>query len=148
MRLHELRPKHGSRKRSKRVGCGPGSGHGKTSARGQKGQGARAGGTKGPGFEGGQQPLSRRLPKRGFTNIFRKSFAVLNLRDLNRFDKAQPVTLERLKESGLVRKSATTVKILGTGELAKPLTVVAHQFSQGALKKIEAVGGKSEVLGG
>lgn len=148
MKLHELRPHPRATKKPKRVGCGPGSGHGKTATKGHKGQGARSGGTKGPGFEGGQQPLIRKVPKRGFTNIFRLSYATVNLRELNRFEAAQPVTPDRLKEAGLVRKSAKRLKILADGELTKPLTVQAHQFSQEAARKIVAAGGKSEVIEG
>lgn len=146
MKLHELKPHPGAKKKQKRVGRGPGSGHGKTSTRGHKGQGARSGGTKGAGFEGGQQPLIRRIPKRGFKNIFRKEYAIVNLSDLGRFDKNQQITPDLLKETGLIRKSAMAVKVLGDGEITKPLNIVAHKFSQGAKVKIQSAGGKVEVI--
>jgi len=148
MKLHELKPHPGAKKKRKRVGRGPGSGHGKTSTRGHKGQGARSGGTKGAGFEGGQQPLIRRIPKRGFKNIFRKEYAIVNLSDLGRFDQDQQITPELLKEMGVIRKSATAVKVLGDGEITKPLNIVAHKFSQGAMTKIQSAGGKVEVIQG
>lgn len=148
MKLHELKPYPGARKKEKRIGRGPGSGHGKTSTRGHKGQGARSGGTKGAGFEGGQQPLIRRIPKRGFKNIFKKEYAIVNLSDLSRFDGAQKITPELLKQTGLIRKSATAIKVLGDGALLKPLNIVAHRFSQSALSKIQAAGGKGEVIKG
>jgi large subunit ribosomal protein L15 len=148
MRLHELKPHPGAKRKPKRVGRGPGSGHGKTSTRGHKGQGARSGGTKGAGFEGGQQPLIRRIPKRGFKNIFRKESAIINLSDLVRFDQNLQITPELLKEMGVIRKSATVVKVLGDGEITKPLNIVAHKFSQGAIAKIQSAGGKFEVIKG
>lgn len=146
MKLHELKPQPGARKKEKRVGRGPGSGHGKTSTRGHKGQGARSGGTKGAGFEGGQQPLIRRIPKRGFKNIFKKEYTIVNLDDLSRFEANQRVTPDLLKEAGIIRKSATDLKVLGDGELTKPLNIVAHKFSQAALAKIQAAGGRVEVI--
>ena len=147
MRLHELRPQSGSRKKDKRIGRGIGSGHGKTSTKGHKGGLARSGGGgKGPGFEGGQMPLIRRIPKRGFTSRFRDEAAVVNLESLNRFDGNSTVTPEQLKEAGLVRRSATAVKILGQGKLSKPLTVQAHRFSQTASEKIQKAGGKAETI--
>ena len=148
MKLHELKSQPGARKKPKRVGRGPGSGHGKTATRGHKGQGARSGGTKGAGFEGGQQPLIRRIPKRGFRNIFRKEYAIVNLGDLSRFDKGQQITPDLLKETGIIRKSAVALKVLGDGDLTKPLNIAAHKFSQGALDKIAAAGGKGEVIRG
>ena len=148
MKLHELKPQPGARKREKRIGRGPGSGHGKTSTRGHKGQGARSGGTKGPGFEGGQQPLIRRIPKRGFKNIFRKEYTIVNLSDLARFDASQKITPDLLKETGIIRKSATELKVLGDGELTKPLSIAAHKFSETALAKIQAAGGRGEVIQG
>jgi large subunit ribosomal protein L15 len=148
MKLHELKPQPGARKREKRIGRGPGSGHGKTSTRGHKGQGARSGGTKGPGFEGGQQPLIRRIPKRGFKNIFRKEYAVVNLNDLAGFDVSQKITPDLLKETGIIRKSATDLKVLGDGTLTKPLSIAAHKFSESALAKIQAAGGRGEVIQG
>ena len=144
--LNNLRINEGSRKKRKRVGRGDGSGHGGTSCRGHKGQNARSGGGKGPGFEGGQMPLQRRLPKRGFRNIFKKEYAIVHLDDMNRFEANQEVTPELLKESGIIGKRATLVKVLCDGNLEKPLTLKAHKFSEGALKKIEAVGGKAEVI--
>jgi large subunit ribosomal protein L15 len=144
--LSELKPTPGARKREKRIGRGIGSGHGKTSTKGHKGQAARSGGTKQPGFEGGQQPILRRIPKRGFRNPFRKEYAVLNLSSLERFSAESVVDLQRLRESGLIKKNDRRVKILGVGELKKPLVVSAHKFSAGARKKIEAAGGKAEVI--
>jgi large subunit ribosomal protein L15 len=143
--LAHLSPAPGSRKKRKRIGRGPGSGHGKTATRGNKGQNSRSGSTAQYfGFEGGQMPLHRRLPKRGFTNIFKREFAVVNIGDLDRFDGE--VTLGGLIEAGLVRKNGTSLKILGTGELKKALTVRAHQFSKSAADKIAAAGGKAEVI--
>ncbi|MGB9812681.1 MAG: 50S ribosomal protein L15 [Thermovenabulum sp.] len=146
MRLHDLRPAEGSRKRPKRVGRGIGSGHGKTATRGHKGQKARSGGGVRPGFEGGQMPLYRRIPKRGFTNIFKKEFAVVNVEDLNVFEDNTRVTPELLLEKGIIKKVKDGVKVLGDGELTKKLEVVAHAFSKSALSKIEAAGGKAEVI--
>lgn len=146
MKLHELKPPAGSRKRRKIVGRGDGSGHGKTSGKGEKGQRARAGGGSHPWFEGGQLPLHRRVPKRGFTNIFRTEYAVLNVKDLARFEAGTTVTPTVLVEAGLVR-SAAAIKILGEGALDKALTVSAHRFSQSAAEKIRAAGGTVEVIG-
>ncbi|MBI3610643.1 MAG: 50S ribosomal protein L15 [Nitrospirae bacterium] len=147
MRLNELQPQPGSRKKEKRIGRGIGSGHGKTSTKGHKGGLARSGGGgKGPGFEGGQMPLIRRIPKRGFTPLFREPAAVVNLENLNRFDGKSAVTPEQLKNAGLVRRSAAAVKILGQGELSKPLTIQAHQFSRSAIEKIRKAGGKADVI--
>jgi len=146
MRIHDLSPQEGSRKNRKRVGRGIGSGHGRTSCRGHKGQKARSGGTIVPGFEGGQMPLQRRLPKRGFTNIFRKQIAVVNLKDLNRFQASAVVDLEALKNAGLVRKAESEVKVLGKGELAQPLTVKVNAVSKTAKERIESAGGKVELL--
>jgi large subunit ribosomal protein L15 len=128
------------------VGRGIGSGHGKTSTRGHKGQKARSGGGVRLGFEGGQMPLQRRIPKRGFTNIFRKEYAIVNVQDLNCFDDGTIVTIELLKEAGLVKKITAGVKILGDGELEKKLTIQVHKFSQQAEEKITAKGGKFEVI--
>ncbi|MEK6745172.1 MAG: 50S ribosomal protein L15 [Nitrospirota bacterium] len=144
MKLEELKPSKGARKKSKRVGRGPGSGSGKTAGKGHKGQKARSGGVKGPGFEGGQMPLQRRLPKRGFTNIFRKEYAVVNLSDLS--DLSGTITPETLKEQGIVRHSKDGIKILGVGELKSALTIRAHKFSKSAVDKIQAAGGKAEVI--
>jgi large subunit ribosomal protein L15 len=146
VKLNDLKPIPGSRKREKRVGRGVGSGHGKTSTKGHKGQGARSGGTKGPGFEGGQQPILRRIPKRGFRNPFRKEYAIINLSALERFPADVVVDIAKLRESGLVKESARLIKILGEGEIKKPLVVSAHKFSAAAVKKIEAAGGKAETV--
>lgn len=137
--LHDLSPVPGSRKNRKRLGRGPGSGTGKTSGRGQKGQKARSGGQIPPGFEGGQMPLHRRIPKRGFTNIFRTEYQVVNVRDLN--DLEGEVDPRILKERGLVRSTRHPVKILGEGELKVGLQVSAHAFSKSARAKIEGAGG-------
>ncbi|MFW4406391.1 50S ribosomal protein L15 [Lactiplantibacillus paraplantarum] len=143
MKLHELTPSEGSRFSRRRIGRGDSSGQGKTSGRGQKGQKAR--GKVRVGFEGGQMPLYRRIPKRGFTNINRKEYAVVNLDGLNRFDDGAEVTPEALKEAGLVKKSSA-VKVLGNGKLNKKLTVKASKFSATAVAAIEAAGGKTEVI--
>jgi large subunit ribosomal protein L15 len=147
MKLHELKPPANSRHRRKIVGRGPGSGHGKTSGRGEKGQKARAGGNTHPWFEGGQLPLHRRVPKRGFVNIFRKVYAILNVQDLERFEAGTAITPARLVEAGLIARTAGGVKILGKGGLSKALTVSAHRFSKGASDKIRAAGGTVEVIG-
>lgn len=148
MRLEELRPAPGAKRRRKRIGRGPASGHGKTSGRGHKGQKARAGGGKGPGFEGGQMPFHRRVPKRGFLNPFRREYAVVNLAALARsFAAGGVVDPDRLVEARLIKKAdRDLVKVLGGGELALPLTVRAHAFSRSAAAKIEAAGGQVEVL--
>lgn len=147
MRLHELSPAPGAVKKRKRVGRGPGSGHGKTATRGHKGQKARSGGGKGPGFEGGQTPIYRRLPKLpGFRNPFKKVYALVNIDQLNIFDKGAVVDAQALKEAGIIKKTTEPVKVLGRGELEKALTVKADQFSGTAVKKIEAAGGKVESL--
>ncbi len=145
MKLEELKPAPGARKKVKRIGRGVGSGHGKTATKGHKGQKARSGGTKGAGFEGGQMPLQRRLPKRGFTNIFKKTYAEVNLRDLA--DMTGTVTPESMAEQGLVKKrDVKAVKILGVGDLKAAITVRAHKFSKSAMDKIQAAGGKAEVI--
>jgi len=146
MKLHELKPTEGSRKVSKRIGRGIGSGTGKTAGKGHKGQNARSGGGVRLGFEGGQTPLFRRLPKRGFTNINRKEFAIVNVETLNRFENGTEVTPELLIETGIVRKELAGIKILGKGKLEVKLTVKAHKFSATAVEAIEAAGGKSEVI--
>ncbi len=145
MKLHELKPAKGSTKATKRLGRGIGSGQGKTAGKGHKGQKARSGGGVRPGFEGGQQPLARRMPKRGFTNIFKKVFEVLNVRDLERFENGAEVTIQSLYEIGLIKTVKDGVKILGTGELTKALTVKVDKVSQAAADKIVASGGKVEV---
>lgn len=147
MKLHELKPNEGSVQTRKRVGRGPGSGLGKTSGKGHKGQNARSGGGVRPGFEGGQLPLFRRLPKRGFNNYeFRTEYAVVNVGDLNDFKDGSIIELKNLKESGLVKKEKDGIKILGSGELTKKLTVKANKFSSTAKEKIENAGGKIEVI--
>ncbi len=146
MRIEDLKPAPGSRKKKRRVGRGPGSGHGKTSGRGHKGQMARSNG-KGPGFEGGQMPLIRRVPKRGFTNIFREPFAVVNVGTLADLEGVDTVTVDLLRERGLIRKSATRVKILGEGEITRRVTVQVQAVSTSARTKIEAAGGTVD-LGG
>lgn len=146
MKLHELRPNEGSTKKRKRLGRGTATGQGKTAGRGQKGQKARSGGGVRPGFEGGQMPLYRRLPKRGFTNRFAKEYAIVNVETLNRFEDNTEVTPELLLETGIIKKIMDGVKILGDGELNKKLTVKAHKFSKSAVEKIEGVGGKVEVI--
>ncbi|WP_163582598.1 50S ribosomal protein L15 [Gracilibacillus saliphilus] len=145
MKLHELKPSQAKKQRN-RVGRGMSSGNGKTSGRGHKGQKARSGGGVRPGFEGGQMPLFQRLPKRGFTNINRKDFAIVNLETLNNFDEGTEVTPELLLETGTISKVNTGVKILGNGKLEKKLTVKAHKFSASAKDAIEAAGGQTEVI--
>jgi len=145
MKLHELMPAEGSTHSPKRLGRGVGSGHGKTSGKGHKGQNARAGGGVRPGFEGGQNPLFRRMPKRGFNNISRKNIVALNVRDLERFDNGTVVTIESLLECGLIKAVKDGVKILATGELTKSLTIRMDKVSPAAAKKIIAAGGKVEV---
>lgn len=145
MRLHDLKPAEGSHQRKTRRGRGLGSGLGKTAGRGHKGQKARAGGSIRPGFEGGQMPLQRRLPKRGFVNPFRVEYEVVNLSDLNRFDSGTEVTPALLKQERLVRRNRP-VKILGQGELNRPLVVKAQAFSKSAVAKIEAAQGRAEVI--
>ncbi len=146
MRLDELQPAEGSRFTRKRVGRGIGSGTGKTSGKGHKGQKARSGGGVRPGFEGGQMPLYRRLPKRGFTNIFAKQYVTINVSELERFEDGTEVTQELLKETGVVSKTLDGIKILGRGELTKKLTVKVAKFSTSAAEKIEKAGGKAEVI--
>jgi large subunit ribosomal protein L15 len=146
MRLEELKPAAGATKKSKRVGRGVGSGSGKTAGKGHKGQKARSGGVKGAGFEGGQMPLQRRIPKRGFTNIFRKEYSIVNLQDLESMAGTETITPEMLMQNGLIKDMKTGVKVLGNGELKAKLTVRAHKFSKSALEKIQAAGGKAEVI--
>ncbi|MFQ6077864.1 MAG: 50S ribosomal protein L15 [Thermodesulfobacteriota bacterium] len=146
MKLGTLKPAEGSRTREKRVGRGIGSGHGKTACRGTKGQRSRSGRGIPPGFEGGQMPLQRRIPKRGFTNIFKKKFALVNVRDLNRFEANSIVDVEILRKAGLVKKLYDGVKILGKGKVTVPLTLRVHRVSKGAAEKIMAAEGKIEVL--
>ncbi len=145
MKLHELAPAPGSTKAPKRLGRGIGSGVGKTSGKGHKGQNARSGGGVRPGFEGGQMPLSRRLPKRGFTNIFAKEYAVINLSDLGKFKDGDTVSAQTLIEKGVIKKPLDGVKVLGNGQISAKLTIVAAKVSKSAAEKIEAAGGKIEV---
>lgn len=146
MKLHELKPSEGSRKERNRVGRGTGSGNGKTSGRGHKGQKARSGGGVRLGFEGGQLPLFRRIPKRGFTNINRKEFAIVNLDVLNRFEDGTEVTPELLVETGIIRNEKSGIKILSNGNIEKKLTVKANKFSAAAKEAIDSAGGKTEVI--
>jgi len=144
MDLSNLKPATGARKARKRVGRGPGSGHGKTSCRGHKGQKSRSGGGIPIGFEGGQMPLTRRLPKRGFTNIFKKRYALINIADLSVFEKDSTVDAAALMEKGLVKKIYDGVKLLGNGEIDKPVILKVHKWSKAAHDKIVAAGGKVE----
>lgn len=146
MKLHELKPPVGATQRRKRVGRGTGSGHGKTSGRGEKGQKARSGAHIHPWFEGGQLPLHRRVPKRGFTNRFRKVYATVNLRDLERFESGTKVTPGLLQERRIVKDLKAGLKVLAEGMLSKPLSVAAHKFSKQAIEKILASGGMIEVI--
>lgn len=146
MKLNEMSYTEGARRNRKRIGRGHGSGNGKTAGKGNKGQNARSGGGVRLGFEGGQTPLARRLPKRGFTNFNRKEYAIVNVESLNVFEDGTVVTPELLKETGLVKKELDGIKILGQGELTKKLTVQANKFSATATTVIEQAGGKAEVL--
>ena len=147
MKLHELSPVAGSKKEVKRIGRGAGSGQGKTAGKGHKGQKARAGRGMRPGFEGGQMPLQRRVPKRGFNNIFAKEIAIINISSLEKtFDNGAVVDINALIESGLIKKPLDGVKILGNGDLSKKLTVQVNAYSEAAKQKIEAAGGKAEVI--
>jgi large subunit ribosomal protein L15 len=146
MKLHELKPAPRSTANPKRLGRGIGSGLGKTSGKGHKGAKARSGGGKGPGFEGGQRPLTQRIPKRGFTNIFRKEYAAVNVSRLDAFENGAAVNAESLKKLGIIKKELDGVKIMGNGELNKELTVMAAKFTRAARAKIEAAGGKAEVI--
>ncbi|MBN1956684.1 MAG: 50S ribosomal protein L15 [Desulfuromonadales bacterium] len=146
MDLSNLKPAPGSTKNRKRIGRGPGSGTGKTSGKGHKGQNARSGGGVKPGFEGGQMPLQRRIPKRGFTSLNKKVYNLVNLRDLDVFDAGTVVDIEQYGKAGLVGGIKDGIKVLAAGELTKALTVQAHKFSKAAIEKIEAAGGKTEVL--
>lgn len=147
MKLHDLRPEEGSKKRRKRKGRGTGSGHGYTSGRGANGQKSRSGGGVGPTFEGGQTPLFRRLPKRGFNNVFKKEFNEINLYQLNRFSDNEEITVEKLVDCGLIDNLAKNgLKILGDGEIEKALLIKANAFTKSAKEKIEAAGGKAEVI--
>lgn len=152
MKVDTLKPKSGSVKRPKRVGRGAGSGHGKTSTKGHKGQKSRAGSGKGPAFEGGQTPMQRRLPKRGFKNFaFKKVYAVINLSDIDslitkKFTDVDAITPEFLLKHGVIKKQLDGIKVLGDGELSKPINIKAHAFSSSAVQKIQKIGGKAEKL--
>ena len=146
MRVQDLLPGDKSKKSGKRVGRGIGSGHGGTSCRGHKGQKARSGGGVRPGFEGGQMPLQRRLPKRGFTNIFKKEYTLININNLNQFEPEAVLDLEALKKAGLVKGVKDRIKLLGNGEISHPIVIKVHKASKSARAKIEAAGGKVEFL--
>ena len=146
MNLHELSPAIGSKKTAKRVGRGHGSGQGKTAGKGHKGQKARSGGGVRPGFEGGQMPLHRRIPKRGFNNIFAKKIVAINIGSLNVFEDGSSVDVQTLIDRGIIKKEHDGIKILSNGSLTKKLTVTANAFSESAKQKIEEVGGKAEVI--
>lgn len=146
MKLHELAPAAGAKKKRKRIGRGPGSGHGKTATKGHKGLLSRSGGRKRPGFEGGQMPLIRRLPKHGFVNPFRTEYAIVNLKTLSSLGGVDHVTPQVLVDVGLVKRRSQPVKILGLGEIGKPMVIQAHKFSKSALEKIQAAGGRAEVI--
>jgi large subunit ribosomal protein L15 len=146
MKIEDLKPAPGSRKRNKRVGRGIGSGHGKTSCKGHKGQKARSGGTKGPGFEGGQMPLQRRIPKRGFKNRFAIEYAIINLKDIVKIQDVDIITPEIFIEKGIIKDLKNGIKVLGNGDIQRPLTIKAHAFSASAISKISAAGGKAEVV--
>jgi len=146
MKLHELAPADGSKKNKKRVGRGNGSGSGKTAGRGNKGQNSRSGGGVRPGFEGGQMPIHRRLPKRGFTNIFKKQVAIINIRDLEKFESGSVVDETLLIQKGLIKGKRDAVKLLGKGDISYPLVIKVNSVSNGAREKIEAAGGTVEVL--
>ena len=148
MELFELSPAKGATTKRKRVGRGPGSGHGKTACRGSKGQGSRSGTSTKIGFEGGQMPLQRRVPKRGFHNVFRRVYAAINVSQLNTFKSGSLVTPEELVRKGMIKRTVDGVKILAEGELSTPLIVRAHKFSAEAARKIQAAGGTVEVIGG
>ena len=146
MKLNDLSPVEGSRKNRKRVGRGPGSGHGKTSCKGHKGQRARSGGKKGPGFEGGQMPLHRRLPKRGFHNHFKKIYDLININDLNKCESNAVVNMDKLKELGFYKGAKDGIKLLANGELGHPVEIQVNKASKEAIRKIEAAGGKIELV--
>ncbi len=148
MNLHSLAPAKGAKKKRKRVGRGPGSGHGKTATKGHKGLLARSGGGKQPGFEGGQMPLIRRVPKFGFNNPFRKEYAIVNVKSLVGLAVEGTITPQALVDAGLVKRVTLPIKILGNGELKKALVVQAHKFSKSAEAKIQAAGGRVEVIPG
>ena len=146
MKIEDLKPAQGQSKKNKRVGRGIGSGHGKTSCKGHKGQKARSGGPKGPAFEGGQMPLQRRLPKRGFKNHFSIEYAIINLKDINKIEGVDTITPEVLIENGLIKDLKNGLKVLGEGDIQRGIVVKADAFSASALSKIAAAGGKAEVV--
>lgn len=146
MKLHELSPASGTRRARKRLGHGVASGQGKTAGRGTKGQGSRSGGGVRPGYEGGQMPIHRRLPKRGFTNIFKKQFAIINVKDLNRFEDGSPIDEVALVKQGLVKGRFDGIKLLGQGEIDRPVQIKVHAVSKSAQAKITAAGGTVEVI--
>jgi large subunit ribosomal protein L15 len=148
MRLEDLAPAPGAKKNRKRVGRGTGSGHGKTATRGSKGQNSRSGGGVPPWFEGGQMPLQRRVPKRGFTNIFKKQYSLVNLRDLDGYSAGSEIGPQELMEAGLVKKALDGIKLLGEGELSRPLTIRVHKASAAAVAKVQAAGGSVDLLPG
>jgi large subunit ribosomal protein L15 len=148
MKLHELAPMPGAKKKRKRIGRGTGSGHGKTATKGHKGLKARSGGGKRPGFEGGQMPLIRRIPKHGFQNPFRIEYSIVNLKSLTALGAVDPITPQALVDAGLIKRTRQPVKVLGQGELGRAVVIQAHKFSQSAVAKIEAAGGRAEVIGG
>lgn len=148
MNLHNLSPAQGAKRRRKRIGRGPGSGHGKTATKGHKGLLARSGGGKRPGFEGGQMPLVRRLPKVGFTNLSRTDYAIVNLKSFEKWVGGTTVTPQAMVDAGLVKRKKLPIKILGSGELKQALVVQAHKFTKSAASKIQAAGGRIEVIGG
>jgi len=146
MKIEDLKPAEGQSKKNKRVGRGIGSGHGKTSCKGHKGQKARSGGPKGPAFEGGQMPLQRRLPKRGFKNHFSIEYSIINLKDINKIEGIDTITPEVLIENGLIKDLKDGIKVLGAGDIQKAIIIKADAFSASALSKIAAAGGKAEVV--
>lgn len=148
MNLHDLTPARGAKKRRKRIGRGPGSGHGKTATKGHKGLLARSGGAKRAGFEGGQMPLIRKVPKFGFANPFRTEYAIVNVKSLEAWTGSETITPQALVDAGLVKKKTLPIKVLGNGELKRSLVVQAHKFSKSAESKIQAAGGRVEVIGG
>jgi large subunit ribosomal protein L15 len=148
MKLHGLSPSKGAKHKRKRIGRGPGSGHGKTATKGHKGLKARSGGGKRPGFEGGQMPLVRRVPKYGFVNQFRTEYTIVNLKSLSDLETTEAITPQFLMNEGLVRRKGQLIKILAQGEVTKPLVIQAHKFSKAAEAKIQAAGGRAEVISG
>ena len=147
MRLKDLKPAPGSKPSRKRIGCGAGSGHGKTACRGENGQKSRSGAKTYPWFEGGQMPLQRRVPKRGFTNIFKKTYQVVNVKSLNNFPANSDVDAKALREAGLIRKKNVPVKLLGMGELDRPLKITVHAFTKKAKELVEKAGGQIQTSG-